>query len=174
MPPIIIEFQQSVNEKLMNERLDTVFRQKKDSKSIQLFWLYVLALPCDYWTDRSYIVDESSIKNHTVSDPGLDSNLDPFTTYCLFLTSQATSIDLAPMKENTPMKTLYTISQIANAKLLDKDASVIEELSEFNDICCKQYEKVLARLTDDSLPRSAIKEYALQSLQYSIQHSCHL
>lgn len=36
-------------------------------------------------------------------------------------------------------------------------------------MCCKQYEKVLAILTDDSLPRSTIKEYTSQSLQYSIQ-----
>ena len=90
--------------------------------------------------------------------------MDPFTTYCLFLTSQATSIDLDPMKENTTMKILYNISQIAYAKLLDKDASVIEELNKFNDMCCKQYEKVLTMLTDDSLPRSTIKEYISQSL----------
>ncbi|CAO3674681.1 unnamed protein product [Umbelopsis ramanniana] len=125
--------------------------------------------PCDYWADRCYIVDESSIKNHIASDPGLDSNLDPFTTYCLFLTSQATSIDLAPAKENTTMKMLYNMSQIAYAKLLDKDASVMEELNKFNDMCCKQFEKVLAMLTDDSVPRSTIKEYTSQLLQYSIQ-----
>ena len=67
------------------------------------------------------------------------------------------------------MKMLYNISQIAYAKLLDKDASVIEELNKFNDMCCKQYEKVLTMLTDDSLPRSTIKEYVSQSLQHSIQ-----
>lgn len=33
----------------------------------------------------------------------------------------------------------------------------------------KQYEKVLTMVTDDGLPRSAIKEYASQSLQYSIE-----
>jgi hypothetical protein len=82
-------------------------------------------VPCDYWADLCYIVDESSIKNHIASDPGLDSNLDPFTTYCLFLTIQATLIDLAPRKENATMKMLYIISQIAYAKLLDKDKSVI-------------------------------------------------
>lgn len=89
----------------------------------------------NYCADHCYIADESSIKNHTASDPGLDSNLDPFTAYCLFLTSQATSIDLAPMKENTTMTMLYNISEIAYAKLLDKDASVIELLNKFNDNC---------------------------------------
>ncbi|KAI9267695.1 hypothetical protein EDC94DRAFT_582402 [Helicostylum pulchrum] len=36
-------------------------------------------------------------------------------------------------------------------------------------MCYKQYEKVLTMVTDDGLPRSAIKEYASQSLQYSIE-----
>lgn len=67
------------------------------------------------------------------------------------------------------MEMLYRISQKAYAKILDKDARVLEELKNLNDIYCKQYEKVLTMLTDDSVPRSAIKEYVSQSLQYSIQ-----
>ncbi|KAI8986024.1 hypothetical protein BDB01DRAFT_896390 [Pilobolus umbonatus] len=64
---------------------------------------------------------------------------------------------------------LYNISKTVYAKLLDKNAIVIEELNKFNDICCKQYEKVLAMLADGSLPRSKIKECTSQSLKYTIQ-----
>lgn len=67
------------------------------------------------------------------------------------------------------MEMLYRISQKAYAKILDKDASILEELKNQNDIQCKQYERVLTMLADDSLPRSVIKEYTSQSLQYSIQ-----
>lgn len=109
------------------------------------------------------------VENHTVNDSGLDSDLNTFVAYCLFLTTQAVSIDLTARKENTTMKMLYRISQNAYAKILDKNASVLEELKNLNDIYHKQYEKALAMSTDDSLPRNAIKKHTLQSLQYSTQ-----
>lgn len=68
-------------------------------------------------------------------------------------------------------KMLYRISQNAYAKILDQDASVLEELKNLSDMYYKQYEKVLTMVTDDGLPRSAIKEYASQSLQYSIEQN---
>jgi hypothetical protein len=48
--------------------------------------------PCDYWADRCYIVDKSSTENLIAKDSGLH----PFAAYSLFLTTQATSIDLVP------------------------------------------------------------------------------
>ncbi|KAI7846977.1 hypothetical protein BDC45DRAFT_542349 [Circinella umbellata] len=182
LPPIIIEFQQNVNNKFMKQAVGYCIQADKRFEVDPILLVICInslcimmknnlnncnnltcnAAPYEYWVDRCYIVDENSIKNHTASNPGLDSNLDPFTTYCLFRMRHATSIDLAPMKENTTTKMLYNISQIAYAKCLEKNASVIEELN-------KQYKNVLTMLTDDSLPRSTIKEYTSQSLQDSIQ-----
>ncbi|KAI8885727.1 hypothetical protein K501DRAFT_331744 [Backusella circina FSU 941] len=127
------------------------------------------AAPCDYWANHCYIVDKSSIKNHIASDSGLESNLNPFAAYCLFLTTQATSINQVSRKVDETTKMLYRISQNAYVKILDQDASFLEELKNLNDMYYKQYEKVLTMVTDDGLPRSAIKEYASQSLQYSIE-----
>jgi hypothetical protein len=144
LPPIIIEFQQNVDNIFMKRAVGYCIQADKRFEVDSILLVVCInslcvtmqnnlancgnlpcyAVPCDYWADHCYIVDKSSIKNYTANDPSFDS-LDPFTTYCLFLTSQATSIDLAPAKENTTMKMLC-------AKHLDEDASVIEELNKFN------------------------------------------
>ncbi|KAI8882838.1 hypothetical protein K501DRAFT_273306 [Backusella circina FSU 941] len=90
---------------------------------------------------------------------------------CLFLISDNPSYINRPSSKKRKCDNGNVISNFSKCirKLLDKDASELEELKTLNDIHCKQYEKVLAMLTDDNLPRRAIKEYASQTLQHSIQ-----
>ncbi|KAL0078180.1 hypothetical protein J3Q64DRAFT_1757166 [Phycomyces blakesleeanus] len=188
LAPIIIEFQQVVDKKFMKRAVGYCLQAYKRFeiepillviciKSLSITTrngleicdnLPCYAASCDYWADRFYIIDKSSIKQHISSKSGLGSNLNPFTAYCLFLTAQSTSIELSSRKENTTMEMLYRLSQDAYARIIDKDTVELDELRNLNDIYCKQYKKVLAMLQDDSLPRSAIKDYASKSL-YSIQ-----
>ena len=57
--------------------------------------------------------------------------------------TQATSIEQASRKEYATMEMLYRISQNAYANVLDKDASVLEELKNLNDIYYKTIQKGL-------------------------------
>lgn len=57
----------------------------------------------------------------------------------------------------------------AYAKILDQDTSVLGELKNLNNVYYNKYEKVLTTMTDDRLPRIAIKETAFQSLHYCIE-----
>ncbi|KAI7906796.1 uncharacterized protein BX663DRAFT_417194, partial [Cokeromyces recurvatus] len=162
LSPIVIEFQQNVNKELIKREVGYCLQTYKRFEVEPILLVICIkslcdtikkgleycvdlpcyAAPCDYCADRCYIVDESSIKNYISNESGLDSNLNPFAAYCLFLTTQATSIDLAPRKENATMEMLYRISQNVYAKILEKNASVLEELKNLNDTYCKQYEKV--------------------------------
>lgn len=75
-------------------------------------------VPCDHWADGCYSVDKSSIENQIAKD----SNLNPFAAYCLFLRTQATSIDLIPSNENAETEMCFSN---AFANILDKDASFL-------------------------------------------------
>ncbi|GAA5798538.1 hypothetical protein HPULCUR_003943 [Helicostylum pulchrum] len=91
-------------------------------------------LPCyttcsDFWADQCYVMDKNSIQVYISQD----SELDPFAAFGLFMTSQATSIDLTPRNTDPTIDMLYRISLNIYTKILDQGIKCENELKQPND-----------------------------------------
>jgi hypothetical protein len=182
-PPIVIEFQRTVDKTFMKRAIGYCLQASKRFGADPTILIVCIesvedsvkgilrkcdnlpcyTVSCDLWADQCYVIDKNSIQDHITKD----SELDPFVAFGLFLTNQATSINLAPRNTDPTMNMLYHISLGVYTKILDQDIQSVKELKQLNDVYCAQYEKILSLLKDERTSKSSIIEYVSQSAEYN-------
>jgi hypothetical protein len=95
--------------------------------------------------------------------------LDPFVAFGLFITNQATSINMAPRNTDPTINMLYRISLDVYTKILDQDLQSVNELKQLNDVYYAHNEKILSLLKDENTSKSNIVEYLSQFSEYNKQ-----
>ncbi|KAI8051065.1 uncharacterized protein B0P05DRAFT_562817 [Gilbertella persicaria] len=178
-PTIIIEFQRTVDKKFMEKAIAYYLQASKRFGTIPTILIVCIEsvqdsvkerlrtcddLPCytacsDFWADQCYVMDKNSIQDYISQDP--------FAAFGLFMTNQATSIDLALRNTDPTMNMLYRISLDVYTKILDQDIKCVNELKQLNDVYYEQPENILSLLKDDNTSRSSIIEYVSQSAEYN-------
>ncbi|CAM0141655.1 unnamed protein product [Umbelopsis sp. WA50703] len=158
-PPIVIEFQRTVDKKFMKRAIGYCLQASKRFGADP-----TIDLSCDLWADQCYVLDKNSTQDYTK-----DSELDPFVAFGLFITNQATSINMAPRNTDPTINMLYRISLDVYTKILDQDLQSVNELKQLNDVYYAHNEKILSLLKDENTSKSNIVEYLSQFSEYNKQ-----
>lgn len=85
------------------------------------------------------------------------------------MTSQETSINLAPRNDDTTRQKLYRISNDAYTKITEKDRNSVSRMKDLGDMYDGQSKQVLVLLKDESKPRSEVEDFIKKSYNNTLQ-----
>jgi hypothetical protein len=173
--PLIVEFQQTVNNKFMKRAMnyclqassrydvdpimlivciDTITESPKEKLEKSKRLPCCATIPCDFWAAECLILSKESIKEYiNVKEP-----LYPLVALGMFLTYQASTITLLPRSEDPTLIFLYETANKSFQEIYNRDFKLLEQLKNVCDTQLQEYKNMMHTLQTKEQPLDTITQ----------------
>lgn len=184
LPPVLIEVQHTIHLDFVDRLIGYSLFAKKEYKAkpiVVVFGTYATRneinsdfeetsfsfmkqIPCKYWAEKCYILDQNTIMEATKTVP-----LPPLVAIAHFFSSKKLSLLASEYRDDPTLQTLYAIAKEQTVTKVSAEQSASEVLIEVCNQTNLQFKKILNTLEPmpDTLSKKRLRAYADDGALYT-------